>query len=91
MPKAVFALAALDYALRAAKSAAWMDLAASVLSAALMVGSKFGNLPLLLPWAVALVPAIRVFFRRPALTLAVGAMAIFCASLPINLPVRLRL
>jgi hypothetical protein len=67
----VYALAAVDFALRARKSARVSEVCLSLLSAALLTGAKASNLPLLLPWAVALAPTWRVWLARP---LAVGAM-----------------
>ena len=48
----VYALAAMDFGLRAWKSRRPADLGHSVLAAALLTGAKASNLPLLLPWAV---------------------------------------
>ena len=67
----VYALAAVDFALRAQKSGRVSDVCLSVLSAALLTGAKATNLPLLLPWAVAFVPTWRVWLARP---LALGAI-----------------
>ena len=47
----VYALAAMDFGLRAWKSRRPADLGHSVLAAALLTGAKASNLPLLLPWA----------------------------------------
>jgi hypothetical protein len=55
----VYALAALDFALRAAASRRLADVHFSLLSAALLTGAKSGNLPLLLPWAIAFLPLTR--------------------------------
>lgn len=55
----------------------------SLLAAALMVGTKASNLPLLLPWALALRPAIPLLLRRRgALTLA-AALALVGSNVPI--------
>ena len=51
----VYALAALDFALRARQSKDFGDTANSLLSAALLTGAKASNLPLLLPWAILMV------------------------------------
>ena len=61
----VYALAAVDFALRARKSGRASDVCLSVLSAALLTGAKTSNLPLLLPWALALAPTWRVWLARP--------------------------
>jgi hypothetical protein len=51
----VYALAAIDYALRARRSKNSSDISNSILCAALLVGAKASNLPLLLPWAILMV------------------------------------
>ncbi|MDW8310721.1 MAG: hypothetical protein RMK20_15220, partial [Verrucomicrobiales bacterium] len=61
----VYALAAVDFALRARVSGRFSDAAASGLAAALLVGAKASNLPLLLPWAVAFAGACRAVLSRP--------------------------
>jgi hypothetical protein len=48
----------------------------------MMTSAKTGNLPLLLPWAVAIFPSIKPAFRRPLKTSAVCALAIFASVLP---------
>lgn len=48
----VYALAALDFALRARQSKNFFAAATSLLSAAVLTGAKASNLPLLLPWAI---------------------------------------
>jgi hypothetical protein len=45
----VYALAAVDFALRARKSGRVSEVCLSVLSAALLTGARASNLPLLLP------------------------------------------
>ena len=52
----VYALAAVDFACRGWFSRRPSDLWYSILAAALLTGAKASNLPLLLPWFVALVP-----------------------------------
>jgi hypothetical protein len=55
----VYALAAVDFALRARRqSSSSSNLFLSLLAAALMVGAKASNLPLGLPWAVVFVPVV---------------------------------
>ena len=56
---AAYALAALDFALRAATSRRISDVWFSLLAAALLTGAKSGNLPLLLPWLFAFLPVAR--------------------------------
>ena len=77
-----FALAAVDFALRAKISKSPRDLYSSLLAAMLMTSAKASDLPLLLPWAIAILPSLNLFFRRPALTAAVCAIAMFASLLP---------
>jgi len=79
---ATFALAAVDFALRANKSHSPRDFFTSVLAAALLTGVKMTGLPLLLPWAVALLPSLKLALRRPARTFLVGVLALFASTLP---------
>ena len=79
---AVFALAAVDFALRAKTSKSSADIFASVLAAALMTGAKLSSLPLLLPWAVAILPSLNLFFRWPVRAVAVGGIALLVSALP---------
>jgi len=76
------ALAALDFALRAARersaTAAWL----AILAAGLMTASKAFNLLLLLPWGLVLLPATGILFRRPLTTLLVGALALLVSLAP---------
>lgn len=77
-----FALAAVDFALRAKNSRSPRDLFVSILAAAMLTSAKTGNLPLLLPWAIAIFPSLKIVFRRPATTIAVCVLAIFASALP---------
>ena len=79
---APFALAMVDFALRTRISKSLRDFFASVLAAALLTGVKMPNLPLLLPWAVALLPSLRLLWRRPARTLLVGVVALSASIVP---------
>jgi len=76
---AVFALAAVDFALRAKYSGHCTDAWLSVLAAALLTATKTSNLTLLLPWLIALWPSLQVLWSRPVASIGVGAIA-FCAS-----------
>ena len=79
---APFALAAVDFALRAKISKRPRDFFTSVLAAALLTGAKTGNVTLLLPWAIAILPSLKLFLQRPIATAAVCVMAIFSSFLP---------
>lgn len=77
-----FVLAAVDFALRARRSQRAVDAWLSVLAAGLMTGVKGSNLPLLLPWFVALTPSWRLFVRTPARSAAVLLLAAMVSFLP---------
>ena len=79
---APYALAAIDFALRAKISRRPRDFFSSVLAAALLTSAKTGNLPLLLPWAIAILPSLKFFLQRPVATAAICFIAIFSSFLP---------
>jgi hypothetical protein len=79
---ATFALAAVDFAVRARTSRAARDFFASLLAAAMLTSAKTSSLPLLLPWAVAILPSFKLIFRWPLRTSVVCAIAIFTSALP---------
>jgi hypothetical protein len=79
---APFALAAIFFALRARETGQGVDFFCSILSAALMTGVKLSNLPLLLPWAVAILPALKILLQRPVATALVCVLAFFASFLP---------
>ena len=78
----VFAMAAVDFALRARESQRSRNLWLSILAAALMTGSKSSNLPLLLPWLVAVFPSLRLLRQNLITGLAVGCVALLVSLLP---------
>jgi hypothetical protein len=79
---APFALAAVDFALRAKASGRQRDFFASILAAAMMTSAKTSNLPLGLMWAIAILPVFRLALRWPVKTLAVSLLAVFASVLP---------
>jgi len=79
---AVFVLAALDFALRAKVTGSARDFFAALLAAALMTSAKPSNLPLLLPWALAMLPARGLILRWPLRTALVGIIALAASFLP---------
>jgi hypothetical protein len=79
---AVFALAALDFALRARASQAPRDVWLSFLAVGLVAGSKGSNLPLLLPWLIAVAPSLRFIWHKLALTSGVALLAILISFVP---------
>jgi hypothetical protein len=79
---AVFALAAVDFALRAKISGSPRDFFASILAVALLTGSKLSDMALALPWALAVLPSLKLAWRWPARTFAVCVLAAFASVLP---------
>ncbi|HEV2330970.1 MAG TPA: hypothetical protein VGY56_19485 [Verrucomicrobiae bacterium] len=79
---APFVLAAIFFALRARVSGRASDLFTSILSAALMTAAKTSNLPLLLPWGIAILPVLKTILQRPVATAAVCVVACFASFLP---------
>jgi len=78
----VFALAMIDFAARAWRTRLTADLWHSILAAALLIGAKASNLPLLLPWAILIFPVIPLLRRKPLATLGVGLVAALVSFLP---------
>ena len=67
----VYALAAMYFAARAWVSRRPADVWHSILAAALLVGAKPGNLPLLLPWALLGFALLPLLWRRPVVSVLV--------------------
>jgi len=80
---ALFAVAALDLALRARTSRRVSDVWLSILAAALLSGAKTSNLPLGLPWLVAVWPSLRLLWRRPLATAIVLLVALASSLAPV--------
>jgi hypothetical protein len=78
----IYALAAMDFGLRAWESRRLSDLSISILAAALLTGTKATNLPLLLPWGLVVLLLLPRLLRRPAATLALVALAATISFLP---------
>jgi len=78
----VYALAAVDFALRARESNRVSDVWLSVLAAGLLAGSKASNLPLLLPWLIAVVPSARLLTRQRAMGCLVVSVSLLISFLP---------
>ena len=79
---AMFGLAALDFALRARANRRTEDAWLSVLAAALLSSSKTSNLPLLLPWLIALWPSLPLLWRRPLGSSVVAIVALLASFFP---------
>lgn len=77
-----YALAAVDFALRAWQSRRASDLWHSLLAIALLGGAKASNLPLMLPWFVLAAPLWRLLKEKPAATARVIALALLVSFLP---------
>ncbi len=79
---AIFALAAIDFALCARQSKKATHAFLSILSAALLTSAKSSNLPLLLPWLIALLPSWRLLLAKPVTTTAVAIFAAVASFFP---------
>ena len=78
----VYALAAVDFALRARRSGRLTDWWLSLLSAGLLTGTKQTAIPLALLWLMAIAPAWRMIGRRFAATTLVGLLALLISGVP---------
>ena len=78
----IYALAAVDFALRARVSGRPGDGWLSMLSATLLTGTKQTAIPLAVLWAVAAWPITKPVLMRPKRTLAVIAVALLISALP---------
>jgi len=78
----VFALAAIDFALRACQSGKFFDVGNSILAAALLTGAKASNLPLLLPWAIAFFPSLPVLRKKILPAIPILLLAATVSFLP---------
>jgi hypothetical protein len=79
---ATFALAAMDFALRARASRNLADLWLAILAAAMLTGCKTSNLPLMLPWLIAVLPALPLLFSRIAASAIICLIAAGASFLP---------
>jgi hypothetical protein len=80
---AVYLLASIHYALRAARTWRIDHLWLSVLSAALLTGTKASNIPLLLPCLLATIPALPLLRKRIVTSAAIGLVALLVSFVPI--------
>jgi hypothetical protein len=78
----IYALAALDFGCRAWKSHRVSDVWHSIIAAALLVGAKASNLPLLLPWAILLFALLPLLRKRIIATVLVSVLALTISFLP---------
>jgi len=82
LPGVFFALAAVDFALRARSSGGVRDLWLSALAAAAMTATKLSNAPLLLVWLAAAWPARHLVFQRPLASTGMAVIALLASFLP---------
>ena len=82
---ALIAFAAIEYALRASRDQNLSQLWTAGLAAALMTAVKAFNIVLLLPWALAALPAFKLLFRRPIASVAVVLLAVSASMLPTSI------
>lgn len=82
----VFGVSAVAFALRARQTGAFSDASLSLLAAAMCTGIKNTNLPILLPWIVALgAGGLRAFCAKPAKSMVVALLAAFASCAPTTL------
>jgi hypothetical protein len=82
---AIYALAAVDFALRAGKSKSTGDLWLSMLAVSLLTNVKQTNLPLLLPWLIAAGGSLKLLRARPLGTAAVAIMCLLVSVIPVTI------
>jgi hypothetical protein len=82
---AIYALAAVDLALRAREKKRVTDLWLSLLAAALATGAKQTDIPLALLWLIAAWPAARLGLARSGGTLVVAIVSLLVSALPVTL------
>lgn len=81
----LFAITAIEFALRARREQKTFPLWTSGLAAALMTSAKAFNLLLLLPWFIAAFPALRTLLRRPLASVVVIVFALSASMIPTSL------
>lgn len=79
----IYALASVDFALRAREKNSVSDLWFSVLAVALLTGSKQTNFPLVLPWLVAVLPAWRLVKHHMWGTVCLCLPALLVSAVPL--------
>lgn len=78
----MYALAALDLAVRARKSQRLRDILLAGLAGGLLTGAKTSNLPLALPCVLALWPCWRVLLKRPVAAAAIAGASLWVSFVP---------
>lgn len=82
---AVFSLCGIAWARESVRTRRFGALAWSVIAMALLTNTKQLNLVLLLPWLLAVRPALGLVLRHPALALGVAVVAAVVSALPITI------
>jgi hypothetical protein len=82
---AVYALASLDFALRARENKRIGDIWLSLLAAALLTGTKQTIIPLVIVCAVAIFPVLRLLRAKPVATAAILIFCLLISFLPLAL------
>jgi len=80
---AIYALASVDFALRARANSRASELWLSILAAGLLSGAKQTDLPLLLPWLIAIMPNWRLAKNNALATLGISVLALLSSALPL--------
>lgn len=80
----IYALAAVDLALRARKSGRTGDLLLSLLAVALLTDTKQTNLPLVLLWFIAAWPGLKLLLKQPVVTVAMVAVSLLVSIVPMT-------
>ena len=80
----VYALASVDFALRAREKNRVSDLWLSLLAVALLTGAKQTDLPLALPWLIAVLPGWRLAKAYMPATLGICAVALLVSVVPLS-------
>jgi len=79
----IYALAAVDFALRARRSRRMSDLWLSMLAVALLTGAKQTCIPLALLWLIAIWPGARLLLARPVATAALAGVCLLVSAVPL--------
>ena len=79
---ATFVLAAMDFALQTRTNPTAINFFTSIMAAAMMTSAKTTSLPLLLPWAIAILPSLKLISRWPLRFAFICALAAFASVMP---------
>jgi hypothetical protein len=80
----IYALASVEFALRAREKNRVSDLWLSILAVALLTGAKQTDLPLALPWLIAVLPSWRLAKMKAPATLCICAVALLVSVVPLT-------